>query len=62
MDRQDHIENDDFDDRFVRSPLAWFSVSSPVECRFIRLTQTTRESRKIGLTIAAFDFFGTLLQ
>jgi hypothetical protein len=42
---------------------ASFAVSKPVECRFIRLTQTGKTHKATDfLQICAFEFFGTLLK
>jgi hypothetical protein len=40
----------------------WFAVLNPVECRFIRLTQTAQGYQTPGIVLGALDFFGTLLQ
>jgi hypothetical protein len=55
IDRQ--TNNQDFE---YWSP-AWFAVSNPAECRFIRLTQTDKNHRGNDvLNLYAVEFFRTL--
>jgi hypothetical protein len=52
-----HAGSRDFLPRTTRS----FTVSTPVDCRFIRLTQTgNREDGTDVLTLTSVEFFGTL--
>jgi hypothetical protein len=57
------MNNEDFDSDFDEGlETASFAVSNSDECRFIRLTQTSKNnSGRHNLAITGFAFFGTVL-